>query len=340
MTMAYEGDGITFPDNRKQIAPALTGFRNKIIDGDFNFWFEGTSQTTNGYGSDTMWANQSSGTTKVHSRQEFTPGQTDVPGNPTYFSRTVVSSVAGASNYCIKAQNLEQLKNLSGKVVTLSFYAKADSSKSIAVEFFQNFGLSGSTAISGIGAQKILLSTGWKRYSVTVSIPSILGKTIAGGNEYLAVALWFDAGSNYDSRTDSLGQQSGTFDIAQVQLEEGSVATEFEERSIGLELSLVARYYQELVGSGIAFFNTAMIGPMTYQEMRAAPTITFYKSKGVSVGSVRNASDASTVAITNIAPLVSGSLKTGFAGVYSSSATAWATVGNGYDYFVTLNARL
>jgi len=58
--------------------------------------------------------------------------------------------------------------------------------------------------------------------------------------------LWFgfDIGSMYSSVYAGLGQQSGTFDIAQVQLEEGSVATEFEYRTYGEEMRLCQRYYQ------------------------------------------------------------------------------------------------
>jgi len=242
MTMAYEGDGIVFPDNRKQVAPALTGFRNKIIDGDFNFWFEGTSQSVNGYGSSTMWYKGVIGSTVVHSRQEFTPGQTDVPGNPTYFSRTVVSSVAGAANYILILQRLEDVKALAGKTMTFSFFAKADAVKSVAIDFAQMFGTGGSPTVYGIGSQKVQLSTSWNKYSVTVDLPSVSGKTIGDGN-YLAARIWFDAGSDYDTYTDSLGQQSGTFDTAQVQFEEGSVATEFEHRPVWLELSLCQKYY-------------------------------------------------------------------------------------------------
>jgi hypothetical protein len=56
--------------------------------------------------------------------------------------------------------------------------------------------------------------------------------------------IWFDAGSDFNARTDSLGQQSGTFDIAQVQIEPGPVATPFEQRPIGTELALCQRYFQ------------------------------------------------------------------------------------------------
>ena len=109
-------------------------YRNKIVDGRFDFWYEGTSQTTSGYGSDTMWVNANVGSTKVHSQQTLAIG-VDLPSievpSATYFSRTVVTSVAGASNYCNKWARVEDVRTLAGKTVTISFYAKADAVKNV-----------------------------------------------------------------------------------------------------------------------------------------------------------------------------------------------------------------
>jgi hypothetical protein len=63
-----------------------------------------------------------------------------------------------------------------------------------------------------------------QKHTVTAAIPSVTGKTLGtDGNDSLQVRFWFDAGSNFDARTDNLGQQSGTFDIARVRLVEGTV---------------------------------------------------------------------------------------------------------------------
>lgn len=221
--------------------------RNRIINGRFDIWQRGATQSTNGYGSDDRWSNENSGTTKVHSRQAFTLGQTDVPGNPAYFSRTVVTSVAGVGNYCFKSQRIEGVATFAGTRATLSFYAKADAPKNIAVELVQAFGSGGSASapVTGIGAQKIALTAAWRRYVVTFDVPSIAGKTLGtDGNHLLALNFWFDGGSNHAARSAGLGQQSGTFDLACVQFEPGDVATPFERRHFGIELSLCQRYYE------------------------------------------------------------------------------------------------
>jgi len=223
----------------------LSGMRNAIINGNFDIWQRGTSFTGFEYGAD-RWLNVRVGTACTMSRQAFTLGQTDVPGEPTYFCRMAVTSVAGAGNASNLTQRIEDVRTFAGRQVTVSFWAKADAAKPIAIEFAQGFGTGGSPSsqVSGIGVTKVTLSTSWAKYTVTVTLPSISGKTLGSdNNSTLIFRIAFDAGSDFNATTDTLGQQSGTFDIAQVQIEAGPVATPFERRPIGTELALCQRYY-------------------------------------------------------------------------------------------------
>jgi hypothetical protein len=256
----------------------LAGMRNAIINGNFDIWQRGTSFTGSEYGAD-RWGSFRIGTTHTATRQAFTLGQSDVPGEPTYYHRTVVSSVAGVSNLSVLQQRIEDVRTFAGRQVTASFWAKADASKPIAVEFAQNFGTGGSPSaiVESIGVTKVTLSTSWQKVTVTASIPSISGKVIGSdSNSQLSILIWFDAGSDYNARTDSLGQQSGTFEIAQVQVELGPVATPFERRPIGTELALCQRYFQLLgvylvadVASGNPLGTIAYLSPNT----RTTPVI-------------------------------------------------------------------
>ena len=236
----------------------VVGRKNAIINGNFDIWQRATSQTASGYGSADRWFSSSSGSTKVASRQAYTLGQTDVPNNPKYYSRTVVTSVAGVGNLVIKIQRIEGVETFAGTTATLSFWAKADANKNIAVELTQSFGTGGtnpvpSTGINTIGVTTVALTTSWVKHTVSVAVPSISGKVLGtDGNDYLQLLIWLDAGSNYNSRTNSLGQQSGTFEFSQVQMEAGSVATTFEPRSVGEEFALCQRYYQD---SGIISYH-------------------------------------------------------------------------------------
>jgi len=269
----------TFTNSVSQ--PGAFMFRNKIINGNFDIWQRATSQSSSGYGSADRWFCGNSGTTKTASRQAFALGQTDVPGNPKYFMRHVVTSVAGASNYVILYQPIEYVSTFAGKTVTVSFWAKADSNKNIAIEFEQSFGTGGSpsSVVNTIGSQLLSLTTTWTKYTATINVPSIVNKTLGtDNNDALRLLFWFDAGSSFNSRTASLGQQSGTFDIAQVQVEEGSVATPFEQRHIGMELSLCQRYFQKsgAGASGTWYITTgAAIASNFLVAMRATPSLSF-----------------------------------------------------------------
>ena len=260
--------------------------KNAIINGNFDIWQRALSQTATGYGSADRWFNIINGSTQVVSRQAFALGQTDVPNNPKYYSRTVVTSVAGVSNYAIKIQKIEGVETFAGTTATLSFWAKADASKNIAVEFAQSFGTGGtnpapSANVLGIGVTTVALTTSWVKHTVPVALPSISGKTLGtNGNDYLWLFLWMDAGSDWNARANSLGQQSGTFEFSQVQIEAGSVATEFEPRSVGQELALCERYYE--IGDG-NFWIYAASGSQPIWNMqftttkRAVPTIVMVK---------------------------------------------------------------
>jgi hypothetical protein len=257
----------------------LAGMRNAIINGNFDIWQRGTSSSSSGYFSADRWASVIAGTTHSVSRQAFTLGQTDVPGEPTFYHRTVVSSVAGAGNFAILIQRIEDVRTFAGQQVTVSFWAKADATKNIAVELHQLFGTGGSPSaeVTAIGVTKVSIGTSWQKVTITATVPSISGKTLGTNNDSaFSIFIWFDAGSSFNSRTDTLGQQSGTFDIAQVQVEPGPIATTFERRPIGTELSLCQRYFcvtranTRGYNAGTSFLETFVYWP---QQMRATPTV-------------------------------------------------------------------
>jgi hypothetical protein len=275
----------------KQQSPQYTGFRNAIINGNFDIWQRGTSFTGSGseYGAD-RWLNARIGSSSTMSRQAFTLGQTDVPNEPTYFCRMAVTSSAAAGNYSFAQQVIEDVRTFAGQTVTLSFYAKADGAKPISTEFVQYFGTGGSpsASIQAIGTTKTTLSSSWQKITVTASVPSISGKTLGSNNDHgFMLRIWLDAGGDFNTNTNTLGQQSGTFDIAQVQIEAGSVATPFERRPIGTELALCQRYYRiidELSYNGSAASTANSLGTWALgATMRAQPTVTFTAANGTAV---------------------------------------------------------
>lgn len=262
----------------------MSGLENKLINGCFRFWQRDTAQTASGCGSADRWAYYISGSTQSITRQSFTPGQTDVPGEPAYFSRAAITSSAGASNFAMQVQRIEDVRTLAGQTAILTFYAKADASKNMAIEFLQDFGTGGSSEVSAIEVNTIALTSSWQRFDVEVNIPSISGKTIGAAEDgFLQLAFWFDAGSDFNSRTNSLGQQSGTFDIALVSLKKGTNAGALDIRPYWVEFELCSRFYtwiynpkQNYLTIGYALASSTYRHTHTFNaKMRAIPTITF-----------------------------------------------------------------
>jgi hypothetical protein len=143
-------------------------------------------------------------------------------------------------------QAIEDVRLLSGKTVTFSFWAYASAASTIAFEAVQNFGTGGSPSatVTGIGAQQIHLVNAWQRYTVTTTIPSAVGRTTGtNGDSCTQVGVWLSAGSNYASRASNIGLQSGFFvSFWGVQLEIGSTASALEMQILAYDLERCQRY--------------------------------------------------------------------------------------------------
>lgn len=259
----------------------IGGRRNVVINGGFQCWQRATSITSSGFSADRWRSTTGSGGAMTVSRQSFTVGQTDVPNNPKYFFRHAQTTAFTNTGYNSDRTRIEDVKTLSGQTCTLSWYMKADASRTVRVNITQDFGSGGSpsadveTAI--VSSQAI--TTSWAEYTVTFTMPSISGKTI-GTNEDSFIELGFDYRAEVNN--------TFTIDIANVQLESGSVATPFETRSFGEELALCQRYFFQIngtgtdyatMGSGQMYQASTYLGEFkTPVPMRATPSFSLNNS--------------------------------------------------------------
>ena len=198
--------------------------------------------------------------------------------------------------YHIEGQDLQDLSKgtSAAKAFTLSFYFKSDITGTFAISI--------QDANSRMcNANYTVSNTNWNRYTIT--IPADTTGTIANSNASgLEINFWLVAGSNYTSGSavHTWGAYSASslatgfnahvttngvnFYLTGVQLEVGSVATEFEHRSLGQELALCQRYYyrwtagiaNRYLWQGQSYSTTSCFGvikefPVT---MRVAPTST------------------------------------------------------------------
>ena len=238
--------------------------RNLIINGGFDIWERATdsgSNTDNGYLAADRWYLNSSGATKQVTRQAFDLAQTDVPSYPKYYLRFAVTT---ANNNAGLSQYIEDVRRVQGQV-TLSFWAKGTNPNggSFGITNRQNFGSGGSSAVD-TGYGTFTVSNTWAKKTFTFTPPSISGKTIGSSSYYSVNVFRQPAG---DTSTNAY-----TIDIANVQLEYGNSATDFERLSYGDELARCQRYFYMHLnpneGSGSTKYNPICTG--YYDEADAA----------------------------------------------------------------------
>jgi hypothetical protein len=334
-------------DNLGGAVPPFAAGKNRIINGDFGINQRTfTSVATNGsYGFD-RWQILENGGTTAYTPQTFTPGTAPVAGYESInFARVQISGQTTSSNRCLIQQRIEDVRTFAGQTATFSFWAKVSSgTPNIAFELLQNFGSGGSpsTQVTTIGVTTFTLSTSWTRYSVTVNVPSISGKTLGttANTSFLAVAFWLSGGSDFNARTNSLGLQAITLDLWGVQAEAGSVATPFQTATGTLqgELAACQRYYEksydvqtapgtstdngQVIWTFIGNTTTGtMFGYRAFSVIkRGAPTVTLYDPVG-NINRVRRT--ATGVAnYDNISANVDGSYNNGVFVNCASSANA------------------
>ena len=124
-----------------------------------------------------------------------------------------------------------------------------DANTGITIEWVQFYGTDKTGSVS---------LDSWAAYSDTLRVPDM-------------TSTWYTT-------------NDATFEITGVQLEVGSVATDFEHRSFAQELALCQRYFQHIGKDTDIFFTTYTPGnfnprmPFSFPQMRAAPTAVLAQS--------------------------------------------------------------
>ena len=273
--------------------------RNLIINGAMQVAQRGTSSTSAGYQTVDRFKTYYGGLDEAPTFEQVDTSSSDTPytlGLRKAFKVTNgdQTSVGADDNirieYKIEAQNIGQSGwnfKSSTSFITLSFWCKSSVAQNFAIRLYNS---DAAYAYSFVFAA----TTSWTK--ITHSIKGDSGIVINNDNGGGLNLNWVlfegtnDTTSGHTnetwasySSTDKVGDMTSTwydtndatFEITGVQLEVGSVATDFEHRSFAQELQLCERYYQT------GFFkkyenNTGVIaGSQNFTpEMRAAPTIT------------------------------------------------------------------
>jgi hypothetical protein len=301
--------------------------KNKIINGNFNVWQRGTSFTfsgTDGYTADRFEITSGSGGVVTVTQGAFTPGTAPVAGvESQYFINLnyTTSGTTAADN----GQYIEDVRTFAGQTVTVSVYAKMTSgTHTITPQLVQRFGSGGSGA-SATSGTSFTATTSWQRFSATISVPSVSGKTIGAGS---SLQLRLDLGTT--------GVKE--FQFWGFQVEAGSVATAFQTATgtIQGELAACQRYYVRFnAGNGYGNLSTSGYTASATQvngffqfpvNLRVIPTaidsssVTYLDSTGTGAAATSPSSAASGVSFANVSWTTTGATSGRFCWFRDSSA--------------------
>ena len=323
--------------------------KNKIINGDFGIWQRGTSfsNPTNGtYCADRYKTiHDGTGATRTVSQQTFTAGTAPVAGyEGQYFMRYAVSAAGTSNTYQGMNQYIEDVRTFAGQPVTVSFWAKADASRTVNVDLSQNFGSGGSgTVYVSLSAASAAVTTSWQRFTFTGTVASIAGKTIGTGS-----ALVF----GYYPPAATVC----TVDIWGVQIEYGSVATAFQTATgtIQGELAACQRYYQKSYSQGVTvptnataaglvavasinLANSDLLCKVTLPVvMRTAPTVVIYSYTTSQTGRLSGGNGTDLAASSGGTDWIGDS---GFKVINTSGGTV-NQASNGFAFHYAVSAEL
>ena len=319
----------------------VTSFKNRIINGAMtidqrNAGASVTYPNGGSVGSEIYfvdrWAGNSTGSTRF-SMQRSTVAPSGFTNSLLITTTTAGTPASG--DFCYFKQDIEGLNSsdlgfgtADAQTVTLSFWTRSS--------LTGTFG--GSLSNSAANRRypfpfTISVANTWEYKTITITgdttgtwltdngrgISVVFNLGTGSANESTANA-WGTTGISPTGSVDLVATASATFYITGVQLEKGSTATSFDNRSIGQELSLCQRYYQILGigGAGRAYNTTSFSAAITFRvEMRAIPTATVINDtaniaySGVNTYTTTSLSGSGASTTGAYLVLVSSSLTTG-----------------------------
>jgi hypothetical protein len=254
--------------------------RNLLINGDFSMAQRGEIFVSPANGDYTLdrWAHVfNGGMTHELSRQAFAPGQSDVAGDPAYYLQWRLTGTA-SSNPWIE-QRVENARALTGGEAIVNFHARASRSISLVCRLRRHFGTGGSPTES-LEQATVGLTGDWARFVLPIFVSSFSGKTFGPGH-HLSLEFYILG-----------GETDVDIDIADVQLERGSVATVFDRQTASEQLNLCQRYYAKTWPSYVAPGSLSVAGSLATStngksnvalfdwrlplEMRATPSVMIF----------------------------------------------------------------
>ena len=175
---------------------------------------------------------------------------------------------------------IEDVRNLSGQIGTLSFYASSTDVTSMYVVVRQES--EPGVVINEVIAEEVTLNITLEKKEITMDFPSVFGEVLQP-NSCISITFLVAKKDNTtftvpNGEYGNTGVANLELSLTNVQLELGSQATDFEYRSIGEELALCQRYYEVVPQfyNYMPYVSSIQFQAQTYcykVQKRVAPTV-------------------------------------------------------------------
>jgi hypothetical protein len=269
--------------NNGGATPPFVAGKNVVINGNFDIWQRGTSfSNSTGYSVDRFTQTiAASGSSVTVTRETTVPNPNSIYSVKYAQVGAATSVVEYAARYWPETQDAMRL---AGKTVTLSFWYRSNKTGTHGARMSNGLQTGGADAAFGFN---IVAANTWQYISWTTSVPyggiTAINTSPNAGVGILDIGFRVGgAGVGFTALSDG-----DYFQLSQVQLEIGSVATPFSRAggSIGGELSLCQRYYFRTTGgsgyqpvcNGFASSSTNVMGYVQYPvPMRTTPSAIEY----------------------------------------------------------------
>lgn len=169
--------------------------KNRLVNPTFRHAAVATSQANPPSGGvttvDGLFTTYNGTVTSTLSRQDFTPGQTNVPYEPEHFMRWAVTAASGQS-FMYLAWKIPNVHLFSGRKCSFQAFMKTTTAaRSVPMRVEQNFGTGGSPSSAvGFNPGAVTIGTSWAHHVWEITMPSISGKTLGtAGDDYIFLGL-------------------------------------------------------------------------------------------------------------------------------------------------------
>ena len=246
----------------------LAGFRNKIINGAMQVWQRGTSFPSSGgtYAADRFL---------IQSASAFITAQRAAGYSGFQYAMQLVGGTGNTGAAAVQRIEAANCADLVGKSITISAYMFGTAQPTLWQVFSAN-------SADTWTAPTLIAQGSWNVTGAAQRFTATIDNLPVGAANGLALHIVPANGGAFTS---------GSLTMTGVQLEEGSIATPFEQRPIGLELSLCQRYFisgVRIKQSGYAPNANIFGGSAWFPPMRVTPSISNYSqaNSGLTSGGV------------------------------------------------------